>query len=94
MRRRSTQPLSKASCGSVFRNPEGDSAGRLIEECGLKGYSVGGASVSGIHANFIVNNGGATASDIAAVIRTVHDKVREVHGIDLQTEVRFLGFPS
>ncbi len=94
VRRRSTQPLSKASCGSVFRNPEGDSAGRLIEECGLKGYSVGGASVSDIHANFIVNNGGATASDIAAVIRTVHDKVREVHGIDLQTEVRFLGFPS
>lgn len=92
-RRRATQPMGKPSCGSVFRNPPGDKgAAKLIEECGLKGYSIGGAQVSETHANFIVNNGSATASDVLAVMRTMQDKVKEVSGVDLQPEVKFLGF--
>lgn len=91
-RRRATQPLSKPSCGSVFKSPEGDSAGRLIEACGLKGTTVGGAQISDVHANFIVNNGNATAQDVLSLIKLAQDKVREEHGIELQPEVRFLGF--
>jgi UDP-N-acetylmuramate dehydrogenase len=95
VRRRSSQPLAQPSCGSVFRNPDdGASVGELIESCGLKGYSHGGAKVSEVHANFIVNTGGATSDDVIAVIRHVHETVREVRGYDLETEVRFLGFGS
>ena len=90
-RRRRTQPMGKPSCGSVFRNPPGQSVGRLLDECGLKGYSVGGAQVSEVHANFIVNNGGATASDVVAVMRHMFNRVREVHGIELAPEVKLLG---
>ena len=94
-RRRSTQPMGKPSCGSVFRNPVGPKgAAKLIDECGLKGFSVGGAQVSPVHANFIVNNGRATAADVLAVMRTMHDRVREASGVDLQPEVKFLGFAS
>ena len=94
-RRRTTQPMGKPSCGSVFRNPaEGRGAGQLVELCGLKGYAVGGAQVSQTHANFIVNNGTATAADVLAVMRAMHDRVREVFGVDLQPEVKFLGFSS
>ena len=64
----------------------------MIEDCGLKGFSVGGAEVSPIHANFIVNTGTATASDVVAVIRKVYGKVQEAYGVELQTEVKFLGF--
>lgn len=92
-RRRSTQPMGKPSCGSVFRNPAGPrGAGQLLEAAGMKGFSVGGAEVSRMHANFIVNNGTATAADVVAVMRAMHDKVREVYGVDLQPEVKFLGF--
>lgn len=91
-RRRETQPLGKASAGSTFRNPEGQSAGALIESCGLAGLSCGGASISDVHANFIVNDGGATASDVIQLMFTARQRVREVHGIELQPEVRFLGF--
>lgn len=91
-RRRRTQPLGSASCGSVFRNPPDRSAGAMIEDCGLKGFSVGGAEVSNVHANFIVNTGTAKASDVIAVIRKVYGKVREAYGVELQTEVKFLGF--
>ena len=95
MRRRVTQPLGSPSCGSVFKNPDdGRAVGRLIEECGLKGYRVGGAAVSHVHANFIVNEGDATASDVLAVMRHVRDTVGEAYGIDLQPEVRLLGFSS
>ena len=94
-RRRATQPMGKPSCGSVFRNPVGPKgAAKLIDECGLKGYAVGGAQVSPVHANFIVNNGRATAADVLAVMRTMHDRVREASGVDLQPEVKFLGFAS
>ena len=91
-RRKRTQPMGCASCGSVFRNPPDASVGKLIEDCGLKGFSVGGAEVSPVHANFIVNNGTASADDVAAVIRHVHGKVREAYGIELRPEVKFLGF--
>ena len=91
-RRKRTQPMGRASCGSVFRNPPDASVGKLIEDCGLKGFSIGGAEVSPVHANFIVNNGTASADDVAAVIRHVHGKVREAYGIELRPEVKFLGF--
>ena len=91
-RRKRTQPMGRASCGSVFRNPPDASVGKLIEDCGLKGFSVGGAEVSPVHANFIVNNGTASADDVAAVIRHVRGKVREAYGIELRPEVKFLGF--
>lgn len=91
-RRKKTQPLEKPSCGSVFKNPEGASAGKLIEEVGMKGAVVGGAQVSEIHANFIVNIGGATAADVMTLIRTIQEKVAQAYGIQLSPEVRFLGF--
>jgi UDP-N-acetylmuramate dehydrogenase len=91
--RTSTQPYQQPSCGSVFRNPEPQKAGRLIEALGLKGTRIGGAEVSPIHANFIVNTGAATAADIDALIRLVQQRVRAEHGISLHPEVKRLGFP-
>lgn len=94
-RRRATQPMGKPSCGSVFKNPASDrGAAKLVEDCGLKGYSHGGAQVSEVHANFVVNNGTASAADVLAVMRTMHDRVKEATGVDLQPEVKFLGFSS
>ena len=90
--RTSTQPYQQPSCGSVFRNPEPEKAGRLIEELGLKGLRVGDAQVSPLHANFIVNLGGASASDIDHLIAVVRERVREARGITLQPEVKRLGF--
>ncbi len=90
-RRKRTQPLSAPSAGSVFVNPEGDSAGRLIEAAGLKGARVGGAAVSDVHANFIVNAGGATATDVLGLVRLVRETVKEAYGIELTPEIRFLG---
>jgi len=90
-RRKRSQPLGVPSAGSVFVNPEGDSAGRLIETSGLKGRQIGGAAVSEIHANFIVNAGGATAADVVELIRTIRDTVKDMHDIELRPEVRFLG---
>ncbi|MCB1714495.1 MAG: UDP-N-acetylmuramate dehydrogenase [Candidatus Competibacteraceae bacterium] len=86
-----TQPTGVASCGSVFRNPPGDYAARLIEVAGLKGLCIGGASVSTKHANFIVNEGSASASDIEALIEKVATTVAEVHGVTLIAEVRIVG---
>lgn len=91
-RRKKSQPMGMPSCGSVFRNPEGASVGKMIEQLGLKGTSVGGAQISTVHANFIVNKGGATAADVLELMHLVQDKVREAYGIELQPEVRFLGF--
>lgn len=91
-RRRHTQPIGSATCGSVFKNPPGRSVGKMIDDCGLAGFSVGGAEVSTVHANFIVNTGTATAADVAAVIKHVYGEVRDVYGIELQPEVKFLGF--
>ncbi len=90
--RTSTQPYQQPSCGSVFRNPEPRKAGQLIEALGLKGLSVGGAQVSPLHANFIVNTGSAQASDIDALILLVQERVHREHGITLHTEVKRLGF--
>ena len=89
--RKASQPLSKPNAGSVFRNPEGDAAGRLIEACGLKGLQVGGAAVSSKHANFIINQGDATASDVVTLMRQVSEAVRRDHGVELRPEIRFLG---
>lgn len=90
-KRGATQPTNQPSCGSVFKNPEGDYAARLIEQTGLKGYAIGGACVSEKHANFIVNTGNATAADIEALIRYVQDKVEQQQGVVLQTEVCVVG---
>lgn len=90
-RRRETQPLGLPSCGSVFRNPEGDHAARLIEAAGLKGYAIGGAEVSGKHANFIINRGDANATDIEALIEHVQRTVREQFDVELIHEVRIVG---
>lgn len=91
-RRRHKQPLDKASAGSVFKNPRPNvSAGRLIERAGLKGVSCGGASVSTKHANFIVNDGGATANDIYTLIQFVKKKIAEIDNIELQTEIKMIG---
>lgn len=89
--RRATQPTDIPSCGSVFRNPTGDFAGRLIEAVGLKGTRVGGAEISSVHANFIVNRGGATSRDVLALIETARATVEAKTGIQLETEVRVLG---
>ena len=86
-----TQPLSEDTCGSVFKNPPGNFAGALIEESGLKGFKVGSASISEKHANFIVNEGGATADDIENLINYTRQVVREKFDIDLQPEVRIMG---
>ena len=85
-RRKASQPLDMPSAGSVFRNPEGDHAGRLIEASGLKGYRIGGAEVSKKHANFIVNTGTATSNDIKNLIKYVHTQVYEKFGVDLILE--------
>jgi UDP-N-acetylmuramate dehydrogenase len=89
--RKASQPLGLPSCGSVFRNPPGDHAARLIEAAGLKGARVGGAEVSPKHANFIINTGGATAADIEALIERVRDTVQARHGVRLDTEVQIVG---
>ncbi len=92
--RRKNQPLSQPSCGSVFKNPPGESSAALIEEAGLKGMRRGGAQVSEKHANFIVNEGNATAQDVRSLIELIQAKVYERYGIQLQTEVKFVGFAS
>ena len=89
--RTNTQPYQQPSCGSVFRNPDPEKAGRLIEALGLKGLSIGGAQVSEIHANFIVNTGHATATEIDQLILQVQRQVQNAHGIALHTEVQRLG---
>jgi UDP-N-acetylmuramate dehydrogenase len=90
-KRNASQPTNKPTCGSVFKNPPGDYAARLIEACGLKGYQVGGAIVSEKHANFIVNLGNATAVDIETLIAHIQSRVQAEYGIDLQTEVCRIG---
>lgn len=90
-RRKRTQPLGLPNAGSVFVNPDGDSAGRLIEAAGLKGMRVGGALISDVHANFIVNTGDATAADVLALIDRVREVVLQAHGIELTPEIRVIG---
>jgi len=90
-RRIATQPLGEPNAGSVFRNPQGDYAARLIEACGLKGRVMGDAMISDKHANFIVNRGGASAADIEALILLAEQSVKEKFGITLEREVRIVG---
>jgi UDP-N-acetylmuramate dehydrogenase len=90
-RRIASQPLGEPNAGSVFRNPPGDYAARLIESCGLKGFAIGGAMVSRKHANFIVNTGTATSADIEALIEHVQKTVKERCGVLLEREVRIIG---
>jgi UDP-N-acetylmuramate dehydrogenase len=93
-RRATTQPLSMPNCGSVFRNPEGTHAGYLIETAGLKGLRRGDAQISEKHANFIVNLGSASASDVLSLMRHVQETVRDRYAIELETEVRMIGEPA
>ncbi len=90
LRQRKNQPPG-SSAGSVFKNPPGDFAGRLIEQCGLKGYQIGGAKISEMHANFIVNLGGGSATDIKALIDQAKTEVERRFGIRLEEEIRYLG---
>lgn len=90
MRRRATQPPG-ASMGSMFKNPPGDYAGRLIEAAGLMGQRIGGAEISSMHANFIINHENATASDVSHLIKLAQDKVKEQSGIGLELEIELLG---
>ncbi len=89
-KRHETQPR-EPSAGCIFKNPPGTSAGRVIDDCGLKGTRVGGAEVSPVHANFIVNRGGATGDDVLELVRRIRARVRAVRGIDLQPEVLLFG---
>ncbi len=91
-KRREKQPLSMPSAGSVFKRPPGDFAGRLIEDAGLKGLRIGDAMVSGKHANFIVNVGSASGSDVKALIDEIIGRVHARFGVTLEPEIRFLGF--
>jgi UDP-N-acetylmuramate dehydrogenase len=93
-RRRATQPIGEWSCGSVFTNPPGDHAARLIDTAGLKGFRIGDAAVSEKHANFIINHGNATAADLERLIQHVRETVERVHGVSLHPEVRIVGEAS
>ena len=90
-RRRAKQPLEYPSAGSTFKRPPGHFAGGLIEQCGLKGYQIGGAQVSEKHAGFVINTGGATCQDILDLIHHVRQVVRDQTGVLLEPEVRLLG---
>jgi UDP-N-acetylmuramate dehydrogenase len=90
-RRRDKQPLEYPSAGSFFKRPTGYFAGALIEQSGLKGFTVGGAAVSEKHAGFVINKGGATAADIVALSEKVIEKVKQDTGVTMQPEVRFVG---
>ena len=90
-RRKHAQPLEYPSAGSVFKRPEGYYTGKLIEECGLKGFSIGGAQISVKHCGFIVNTGGAAAKDITDLIAYVQEAVKARFGVSLQTEIKIVG---
>lgn len=90
-RRRLSQPLDQKSAGSVFKNPPGATAGKLIEKSGCKGLRIGGAEVSIKHANFIINRGGATAADVKELIERVRGKVKGSFGVELETEILAVG---
>jgi len=92
--RRRTQPLGEASAGCVFKNPPGQHASQLIEAAGLKGERIGGAVVSPVHANFIVNTGGATADQVVRLVERVRERVRRAHGVELDLEVQMIGITA
>ncbi len=90
-KRREKQPLDMPSAGSIFKRPEGYFAGKLVQDCGLRGYRLGGAEVSALHCGFIVNAGNATTRDVTTLIKYVQDRVNEKFGVQLQTEVKIVG---
>ena len=92
--RRDHQPGGTLNAGSIFKNPPGDAAGRIIDDLGLKGMRVGGVSVSEKHANFFVADQGASSEDVRRLVDEVRWRVRQATGVDLEPEVRFVGFPS
>jgi UDP-N-acetylmuramate dehydrogenase len=94
IKRNAAQPVQHPNAGSIFKNPEGMHAAKLIEECGLKGFRYGGAEVAERHANFIINTGQATAADVLAVIRHVRHTVLERTGVHLEPEIQLLGFSA
>ena len=89
-KRRTSQPLEFPSAGSTFKRPEGYFAGTLIDQCGLKGLTVGGAQVSEKHAGFVINRGGATFADVTALIRQIQDRVLDMTGVRLEPEVKII----
>lgn len=91
-KRRAKQPLEYPSAGSTFKRPEGNFAGKLIEEAGLRGYGIGGAKVSEKHCGFVINTGGATSADIIELVKDIKSRVFENSGIELEPEIVFLGF--
>ncbi|KNY28596.1 UDP-N-acetylmuramate dehydrogenase [Pseudobacteroides cellulosolvens] len=90
-KRNEKQPLKMPSAGSVFKRPEGYFAGKLVEDCGLRGYSIGGAEVSNLHCGFIVNKGNAVAGDVIALIEFIKSSVKDKFGVELQTEIKIVG---
>ena len=89
-----SQPFAEENAGCMFKNPPGHSAGKLIDECGLKGHRIGGAEVSKIHGNFILNLDDATAHDVLSLVQHIQDHVKQERGVDLEMEVQLLGFYS
>jgi UDP-N-acetylmuramate dehydrogenase len=89
--RNATQPIKTKNCGSVFKNPPGDSAGRLVQAAGLKGMREGAAVISELHGNFIVNEGGATAADVARLIERARAEVKRRFNIEIEPEVEMVG---
>jgi UDP-N-acetylmuramate dehydrogenase len=94
IRRNRTQPVNMPNSGSMFRNPEGAHAAKLIDEAGLKGKKIGGAGISGLHANFILNHGGASARDVVELLELAHSTVMKRTGVDMKLEIKLLGFPE
>lgn len=92
--RRRDQPEREPSAGCVFKNPPGGSAGRMVDQAGLKGMREGGAVVSPVHGNFIINEGGATSADVLRLVERLRERVRGEFGVELELEVRLLGFPT
>ena len=90
--RKKSQPLNKRSAGSLFKNPKNNSAGKLLDDAGLKGFSIGGAKISEKHANFFINDGDASSRDMLMLIKKAHKEVKDKFNINLSLEVKLMGF--
>ena len=90
--RKKSQPLNKRSAGSLFKNPKNSSAGKLLDDAGLKGFSIGDAKISEKHANFFINDGNASSSDMLMLIKKAHQEVKDRFNVNLSLEVKLLGF--